>query len=740
MPNVPAMPSPLGWWKRWWKRHNPLTNQEPLHQLMLVAQHTPHQFVFCDKDERIQWVNHAFETLTGYRLAEIIGRRPSDFLHCAQTDLSVNQRVRDAMQAGLPARAEILNQARDGRLYWIDMDLQPVHNRQGTVTGFISVQIEITDQIEQRHHLCESRERFKSLLTMSSDWYWEVDQDSRITEISEGIDHTGLDRLNLIGKQLQDIGINATDPSWTAHCAALTARQPYRNYEFCIKHPSAQQTNEPLWLWVSLSGEPMIDANGKFTGYRGVGRDITAHRAAQDRVWALANLDTLTGLPNRLNFNAALSQAIPDAARLGKSFALALIDLDNFKEVNDTQGHEVGDELLAAVAKRLRAALHPNDLIARLGGDEFGVLIHSEHGTAVNPVLPQQLDALMQVMALPFHVNGQLRRCSLSMGVTLYPTDTTESASLIKNADIALYRAKAAGRGQYVLFHPKLKLAVDRQALLVQEIEEAIRTRSLLLFYQPVVNVNCGSVVSLEALLRWQHPVRGIVSAGIFPQVFDNLGIAAQIGRLVTDMAVAQAAQWLRAKVPFNRVAINVTAADFVLGAFPTVLAERLAHYGVPASAIGVEVTEGMFLGNTAVLVLQGLAVLHGMGIEIAFDDFGTGYASLMHLKLPLDRLKIDRSFVHDMGADTDNARTNAAIVHTVMALGHRLGKHITVEGVETLRQVTLLREMGCTQFQGNYYSKPLGGKDVPAFISAFNLAQSPLNEAIIEVVIEAHI
>lgn len=712
-----------------WCKHNPRPSQEALHQLMMVAQHTPYQFVFCDKDERIEWVNPAFETLTGYRLADIAGRRPSDFLHCAQTDMSVNQRVREDMQAGRPTRAEILNQARDGRLYWIDMDLQPVHDRQGTVTGFISVQIEVTHQVEQRRHLRESRERFKSLLAMSSDWYWEVDQNNRITEVSEGIEQTGLNRLNLVGKQLRDMDINATDPGWTAHWAIIAARQPYRNFEFCVKHPAAQQTNGPPWLWVSLSGEPMVDAAGKFTGYRGVGRDITAHRAAQDHMWTLANLDTLTGLPNRMNFNTALSRAITNAKSLGKPFALALIDLDNFKEVNDTQGHDVGDELLTAVAKRLRAALHPNDLIARLGGDEFGVLIHGEPSTAGNLALTQQLDALMQAIAPPLNVSGQLRRCSLSMGVTLYPTDTTESASLIKNADIALYRAKAAGRGQYVLFRPELKLDVDRQALLVQEIEEAIRTRSLLLHYQPVVDVEYGAVVSLEALLRWQHPTRGIVSAGIFPQVFDNLGIAAQIGRLVTDMAVAQAAQWLQAKVPFNRVAINVTAADFVVGAFPTVLAERLAHHGVPASAIGVEVTEGMFLGSTAVLVLQGLAVLHSMGIEIAFDDFGTGYASLMHLKLPLDRLKIDRSFVHDMGADTDNARTNGAIVHAVTALGHRLGKRITVEGVETRCQVVLLREMGCTQYQGNYFSKPLGVQDVPAFIAAFNLAHDPANE-----------
>ena len=307
------------------------------------------------------------------------------------------------------------------------------------------------------------------------------------------------------------------------------------------------------------------------------------------------------------------------------------------------------------------------------------------------------------------------------MGVTLFPDDATDSATLIKNADIALYRAKAAGRCQYVLFRQELRLAIERQAALIEEVESAIRDGTLTLQYQPVVDTVSHTVMSFEALLRWQHPTQGLVSVGLYPQVFDNQGLSARIGRLVTEFALSQAAQWLKDGVAFSRVAINVTAADFVLSSLPEALAERMAFHGLKPQHVGVEVTEGMFLGRTAVSVLSGLHQIHQLGCEISFDDFGTGYASLMHLKLPIDRLKIDRSFVTGI----ENDPTNAAIVRAIADLSQALGKKVTVEGVETASQVALLQGMGCRFFQGNYFSKPLYAFEVPDFIEQFNQGTS---------------
>ena len=672
-----------------------------------------------DESGNIVFVNERFCDISGYSAEELLGH-DHRLLNSGRNPVGYFIDLWANLSSGQTWRGEICNKAKDGSLFWVDSTIAPMLNADGSVAQYIGIFYDITQRRQGERYLRESRERFKSLLAMSSDWYWESDKEHSITLMSEGIDKTGLNRLAIIGKCLWELDIDPEDQNWGVHRATVNSQHAFSNFEFRIKNPASAPGQS--WLWLNISGEPMREPGGEFMGYRGVGRDVTSSRSAQDQLWELANLDPLTGLPNRMRFNDALAHAVRQAQQLQHPFALAIIDLDNFKAVNDSLGHDVGDELLVAVAKRLSAALRGNDLIARMGGDEFGVLIH---GLSSGPNLTRPLDAIMNAIAVPIAVGGQLRRCSLSMGVTLYPTDSTDSANLVKNADIALYRAKAAGRGQYVMFHPALKSDVDRQATLMQDIEEAIGSGTLVLHYQPVIDLVQHRVQSLEALLRWQHPTRGMVSVGLFPQVFENMGIAARIGRLVTEMAVKQIAVWRQAGVPFNRVAVNVTAGDFLLGAFPATLAEQLARHNVPAAAIGVEVTEGMFLGRTAVPVLDGLNVLHGMGIEISFDDFGTGYASLMHLKLPIDRLKIDRSFVHDIETDTVNARTNAAIVHAVADLGRRLGKGITVEGVETQAQVRLLTDMGCTQFQGNVFSIPLDPQEVPGFIARFNAKKS---------------
>lgn len=662
-----------------------------------------------DPKGNITFVNPRFSEISGYAESELLGQNHR-LLKSPGNPVGYFEDLWRTVQSGHTWHGDICNRAKDGSLFWVDSTITPVLDNRGQIAQYVAIYYDITLRRQGERHLRESRERFRSLLAMSSDWYWECNQDFQFSLVSEGIDRTGINRLGMMGKRLWELEVDAADPVWKRHQTDLKANKAFSDFEFRLRKPDAPTE----WVWLSLSGQPMLDISGRFIGYRGVGRDVTAHRAAQDQMWELANLDALTGLPNRMRFNAALEHAIAEALLTKQPFALAIIDLDNFKEVNDLLGHDVGDELLASVAKRLRQSLRSNDLIARLGGDEFGMLIHD---IGAGPTLARPLEAMMNAMTAPMDLAGQLRRVSLSMGVTLFPDDAFDSASLIKNADIALYRAKAAGRGQYVLFRQELRLALERQAQLLAEVEDAIRLGTLTLQYQPVVDIDTHSVVSFEALLRWQHPTHGLVSVGLYPQVFENQGLSARIGRLVAEFALSQAAQWLHDDVPFARVAINVTAADFVLNAFPENLAERMAHHGLLPQHVGVEVTEGMFLGRTAVSVLSGLHDIHKMGCEISFDDFGTGYASLMHLKLPIDRLKIDRSFVTGI----ENDPTNAAIVRAIADLSKALGKKVTVEGVETQAQVELLKSMGCRFFQGNYFSKPLYAFEVPEFIADFN-------------------
>lgn len=662
-----------------------------------------------DPQGNIHFVNPRFCEISGYSEAELLGKNHR-LLQSGNNPVGYFEDLWQTITAGKTWHGDICNRAKDGAFFWVDATITPVRDKLGHIAQYVAIFYDITQRRLSERHLRESRERFKSLLAMSSDWYWESNAEFQFSLVSEGIDRTGMHRLSMMGRRPWELDIDPHDASWKTHQADLAAHHAFSDFEFRTRKADAPGE----WIWLSLSGQPMLDGQGNFIGYRGVGRDVTVHRSSQDQMWELANLDALTGLPNRMRFNAALEHAIEDALQSKQPFALAIIDLDNFKEVNDLLGHDVGDELLAAVAKRLRQSLRANDLIARLGGDEFGMLIHD---IGAGPTLARPLEAMMNAMTAPMDLAGQLRRVSLSMGVTLFPDDAADSASLIKNADIALYRAKAAGRGQYVLFRQELRLALERQAQLLAEVEDAIRLGTLTLQYQPVVDLETHSVVSFEALLRWQHPTHGLVSVGLYPQVFENQGLSARIGRLVAEFALSQAAQWLRDGVPFSRVAINVTAADFVLNAFPENLAERMAHHDLQPHHVGVEVTEGMFLGRTAVSVLSGLHEIHKIGCEISFDDFGTGYASLMHLKLPIDRLKIDRSFVSGI----ENDPTNAAIVHAITDLSKALGKKVTVEGVETRSQVDLLQAMGCRYFQGNYFSKPLYAFEVPEFIEKFN-------------------
>lgn len=487
----------------------------------------------------------------------------------------------------------------------------------------------------------------------------------------------------------------------------MESRTPFKEIEFRAKDARGGNSHR----WVSCSGEPMFSSDGSLAGYRGIGRDVSARVAEKQGLWNLANLDGLTGLPNRMKFNAELEVAA--SASEATPFALALIDLDHFKSINDTYGHDAGDELLITVADRLRGALRGTDLIARLGGDEFAVIIR---GVESGQGLHRPLDAMIESMRLPINVGAQEVRCTLSVGVSLFPTHSDQATEVLKNADIAMYESKAAGRSQYTIFHSDMRKAVERKNRLAKDVVEALDAGQLCVHYQPIIDVPSNRVECVEALLRWQHPQQGLLTAGQFQEVFDKTVIAQRIGRFVTDSALGTAAQWMTQGVDFGRVAINVTTADFAIGDYPAWLASCMSKYEVPADRICIEVTEGMFLGSKASQVIDGLHALFGMGVEVAFDDFGTGYASLMHLRMPINRIKIDRMFIRGIESDP----INQAIVKSMVRLARELGKRVTVEGVETPVQHETLLSLGCYSQQGFGLAMPMPGEDLTTFTRCF--------------------
>jgi diguanylate cyclase (GGDEF)-like protein/PAS domain S-box-containing protein len=439
--------------------------------------------------------------------------------------------------------------------------------------------------------------------------------------------------------------------------------------------------------------------------------EISERKKLEQQLWRLAKLDSLTELPNRLQFNEKLAETLAAAETTGEHFAVGLIDLDRFKETNDILGHAAGDELLKHVAARLDGALKPFGSVARLGGDEFAVMVSAREG---EDWLQQAASAVFASMDEPVTLNGVRHRCTISMGIALFPDDATTSIDLLRNADLALYCAKEQGRDRFRLYAPEMRIAVEKTYRMHQDIQAAIASDSLCLLYQPIISLSGEKPVSFEALLRWNHPQLGRLSPTKFEQVFDDPRTAAEIGKWVINEAVRQISFWEWAGLDFGRVAINATSADFALGGFAEHIGDVLQRYGVAPERICVEVTEHVFLGRGAVGVEDALQKLHEMGVEIALDDFGTGFGSLTHInRFPIDRLKVDKSFVRDMETSPDNM----AIVRTIAQLGQSLDLDVTIEGVETESQLTLLRAMGCDSMQGFLFSPPVEPRKVLALL-----------------------
>jgi diguanylate cyclase (GGDEF)-like protein/PAS domain S-box-containing protein len=438
--------------------------------------------------------------------------------------------------------------------------------------------------------------------------------------------------------------------------------------------------------------------------------EISERKRLEQELWKLAKQDSLTGLPNRLQFSELLDSML-EAAGERRKFAVGLIDVDRFKETNDILGHAAGDELLKEVAARLQTALAPYGRIARLGGDEFALLIADRANKAT---LQLAIDAVFAALVPPITIAGMQHRCTISMGLSLYPSDARGASELLKNADLALYRAKDLGRDRCQFYVPEMRASFETTYELRRDIQRALASSELGLVYQPIISFDPSEPICFEALLRWDHPRRGMLMLAEFDDVFDDPKAASDVGKWVVVNAMRQAAAWGAAGVDYGRLAVNVTSADFALGTFAEFVRDELRLAGVRPQRLCIEVTERVFLGRSADGVASALQKLHDIGVEIALDDFGTGFGSLSHLKkLPIDRLKLDRSFVRDMETNPDNM----AIVRTITHLGQSLGIKITAEGVETPSQMTLLRGMGCDTMQGNLFSKPMDAAQVEAFL-----------------------
>jgi diguanylate cyclase (GGDEF)-like protein/PAS domain S-box-containing protein len=449
------------------------------------------------------------------------------------------------------------------------------------------------------------------------------------------------------------------------------------------------------------SAAPIHDRAGRVIGAVIVFHDVTAARAMSVRMTHSAEHDIVTNLPNRLLLNDRISQSITLAGRRNKSLAVVFLDLDHFKNINDSLGHAVGDRLLQSVSKRLLASVRGSDTVSRQGGDEFAILLseisHPEDAATSAKKILLSLGAAHSIAGQDLHVDG-------SIGISIYPGDGEDAETLIKNADTAMYHAKENGRNNFQFFKADMNLkAVERQTL-EGSLRGALEREEFVLHYQPKVNLDTGEITGVEALIRWRHPDRGLLPPTQFVPIAEDCGLILPIGRWVLREACRQARGWQEAGLPFNRISVNVSAAEFRATTFLAEVSASLKETGLEARYLDLELTESalMLRAESSAAILHSLKA---MGVHLAVDDFGTGYSSLSYLqRFPIDILKIDKSFVHQITGDLDDS----PIVGAIINMGKSLKQRVIAEGVETEQQLAFLQGQHCLEGQGYLFSQPL--------------------------------
>lgn len=456
-------------------------------------------------------------------------------------------------------------------------------------------------------------------------------------------------------------------------------------------------TGELRYVEISTS---VIEIDGQ-TRILSIVQDISDRKQAVDRILQMATHDQLTGLPNRSLLMDRLTHAFAHADRNGNSVALMFIDLDQFKSVNDSLGHDVGDLLLKEVATRMRGVVRSEDTVARSGGDEFLVVLPDLN----DPTHASRVaEKLIAAVSEPFEIRGHELHVGASVGISVYPKDGSDAETLLKYGDTAMYRAKDSGRNGYRFFSPEMHASsVERQSL-TNALHRALERQETAVVYQPIVQAGSGKVLGMEALLRWNHPEYGSVSPAKFIPIAEDSGLIVPIGEWVIRDVCRQIGEWKANGVPVPRVAINLSARQFRLKTFVEDISRILEETGTDPKYVGLEITESMLVEDVE-SVVDTLHRLVALGLEISIDDFGTGYSSLNYLKrFPVGKLKIDRSFVNDLTTDPDDA----VIVKSIISLAHNLGMRVVAEGVENSDQLDVLNGMGCDFVQGYYFSKPL--------------------------------
>ncbi|RCX28054.1 EAL domain-containing protein [Thioalbus denitrificans] len=637
-------------------------------------------------------------TLVNRALCVLLGQAEKDLIGSQVTDLAPEVPPQRLLSEGIINGLETWLTSRGGRPIPVSLSGSVMHEN-GTVRGLVLVAQDITErkQAEEQLRLASS------VFANTSEGIVIIDERGVIRMVNGAFAQlVGRSPAQLNDKVFGEFLVDAIggreDPVGEIVEAVVRKGQ----WEGEISVQRGDGTRAPQWLTVSA----VRDDAGALSQCACILLDLTELRDAEERVRHLAYFDTITGLPNRTLFQDRLEHALAHANREGHRLAVLFLDLDRFKSVNDTLGHAMGDQLLAAVARGLSRSLRAEDTVARLGGDEFAVIVDN---IAQAEDVAQVAAKVMEIFGRPFQVTGHDLFTSASIGISVYPDDARDGEGLLRNADTAMYRAKERGRNSYQFFTSDMNARALEHMALEHGMRRALERDEFRLAYQPIVDLETREPVGMEALVRWTHPQLGEVPPGRFIPVAEDCGLIGRLGEWVLTEACRQLSAWRREGITVQRLAVNISSRQFYDPQLVDRIQDILASSGIAPTDLSLELTERTLIddveGSTGILTR-----LHELGLEIALDDFGTGYSALGFLKrFPIQLLKVDASFVNDIALDDDDA----ALVEGIVTLAHNLGLKVVAEGVENLDQVHLLAGYGCDYAQGYFFARPLSAQQM---------------------------
>jgi diguanylate cyclase (GGDEF)-like protein/PAS domain S-box-containing protein len=674
--------------------------------------------IATDTSGIVQVFNRGAERMLGYTAEEVIGHRRAADFHLQE---EVGQRARElSVELGLPIsglsvftakpdrdgqeQREWTYRRKNGESISVAMVVTAVRSASNEITGYLGIAQDITQRKQAQANLQLSANVF----TWAREGILITDADTRIIQVNVAFTRiTGYAEDDVIGRSPSVLKSGRQDQAFYARMWQSIKTVGHWEGEIWNRRKSGEVYAELL----SISA--VHDAHNKIQNYVGLFTDISSQKAHEQELEHIARYDVLTALPNRALLADRLQQEMAHCLRQRKQLAVVFIDLDGFKQVNDQHGHNIGDEVLIGLAQRMKAALREGDTLSRIGGDEFvAVLTALDHPRDCELVLTRLLEAAAQTMV----INGAEIQVSASIGVTLFPQDAGEPDLLMRHADHAMYQAKQAGKNRYHYFDVKDDTDVKTHRETIHQIQSALERGEFVLHYQPKVNLKSGAVMGMEALIRWQHPVRGLLAPGEFLPAIEGHPISLLVGEWVLRTALAQMDQWRQSGLDLP-VSVNVGGLQLLHPHFVAILLELLALYpGVAPQNLELEILETSALHD----IEEVSRVMHAcskLGVRFALDDFGTGYSSLTYLKrLPAQTLKIDQSFVRDMLGDPDDA----AIVEGIIGLTVAFRRSVIAEGVETMGHGAMLLSLGCFQAQGYGVARPMPAQEVAPWIHAW--------------------